>query len=66
MIRQIGYKKIDIAIKTTPEPLLDKKASALSLNSIINTINLLNVSINSLGRNPSHILLLFNVLMKLP
>ena len=66
MYRLVFYKKINITINTTLEPLLNKKASALSLNSIINTINLLNVSINSLERNPSHLLLLFNVLMKLP
>jgi hypothetical protein len=43
-----------------------KKKSALPLQQIIDTMTLLNNSINVLDRNPNRLLLLFNVLTKLP
>ncbi|MGB3341091.1 MAG: AAA family ATPase [bacterium] len=66
MYRLLFYKKIKIALNTSLEPILNKKVKTLSLEQIAETIELLNASIYSLERNPSRLLLLFNILMKLP
>ena len=66
MYRLVFYKKLNIPINTTLESLLNRKASALSVERIINTMNMLNVSICSLENNPNRLLLLFSILMKLP
>jgi replication-associated recombination protein RarA len=66
MYRLLFYKKIKIALDTSLEPILNKKVKTLSLEQIAKTIELLNTSIYSLERNPSRLLLLFNILMKLP
>jgi DNA polymerase-3 subunit delta' len=66
MYRLVFYKKLNIAINTTLEPFLNRKANALSVERIINAINMLDVSICSLENNPNRLLLLFNIFMKLP
>jgi replication-associated recombination protein RarA len=66
MYRILFYKKIEIAFDTSLEPVLNKKAKKLSLEQIVKAVQLLNTSIYSLERNPNHLLLLFNILMKLP
>lgn len=66
MYRLLFYKKIKIAFDTSLESILSKKAKMLSLERIVKTIESLNTSIYSLDRNPNHLLLLFNILMKLP
>ena len=66
MYRLLLYQKMDIPLDTTLSPILKKKTPKLSLERIIDTIALLNTSIYSLERNPNRLLLLFNILMKLP
>lgn len=66
MYRLLLYKKMEISIDTSLEPILNKKIKLLTLEQIMRVIDLLNTSICSLERNPNHLLLLFNILMKLP
>jgi len=60
------YQKIGIVENTRLDPAVKKKADALSLQELLNTVMILNYSINTLEQNPHRLLLLFNILTKLP
>lgn len=66
MYRLVLYKKLNIALKSTIDDAVNKKANNISLDKIINTLGMLNNNINILEQNPNRLLLLFNLLTKLP
>ncbi len=66
MYRLVLYKKLNIALKSTIDDAVNKKANNISLDKIISTLGMLNNNINILEQNPNRLLLLFNLLTKLP
>jgi len=60
------YRKLNLPTESGYAARIGKKAERVSLDKILATIGLLNTSINSLEHNPNHLLLLFNILLKLP
>ncbi len=66
MYRLVLYKKLNITINSTIDEVIDKKVNKISLDKVINTLHMLNHSINALEQNPNRLLLLFNILTKLP
>jgi hypothetical protein len=66
LYRLVLYKKLNLPGESSVGALVAKKAERLSLEKILNAVMLLNASINSLEHNPNHLLLLFNILIKLP
>jgi hypothetical protein len=60
------YRKLNLPNESGYAALIGKKAERVSLDKILATIGLLNAGINSLEHNPNHLLLLFNILLKLP
>lgn len=67
MYRLVLYKKLNIAINyTIIDHTVNKKANDTHLDNIIDTLAMLNNSINVLEQNPNRLLLLFNILTKLP
>ncbi|MCK4249823.1 AAA family ATPase [candidate division WOR-3 bacterium] len=66
MYRLVLYKKLNIVLKSTIDDAVNKKANNISLDKIISTLGMLNNNINILEQNPNRLLLLFNLLTKLP
>lgn len=66
MYRLVLYKKLNIKLKSTIDDAVSKKANNISLDKIISTLGMLNNNINILEQNPNRLLLLFNLLTKLP
>ena len=66
LYRLILYRKLNIAINSAMALELTKKANNIPLEKIINTVTMLNYNINILEQNPNRLLLLFNILTKLP
>jgi len=66
MYRLVFYKKLDIAIESSFDDVVNKKANNISMEKIISTLAMLNNNINMLEQNPNRLLLLFNLLTKLP
>lgn len=66
MYRLVLYKKLNIVLKSTIDDAVNKKANNISLDKIISTLGMLNNNINVLEQNPNRLLLLFNLLTKLP
>lgn len=60
------YRKLNLPTESGSAARIGKKAERVSLERILAAIALLNSSINSLEHNPNHLLLLFNILLKLP
>jgi DNA polymerase-3 subunit delta' len=60
------YKKMNININSSMNQAISRKLENISLDKIIHVLNMLNNSINLLERNPNRLLLLFNLLTKLP
>ena len=66
LYRLVLYRKLNIVTNSTVDIEITKKANKITLEKIINTISMLNYSINSLEQNPHRLLLLLNTLTKLP
>jgi hypothetical protein len=66
LYRLVLYQKIGIVSGTQFDSAVKKKADALSLQKLVHTVMILNYSINTLEQNPHRLLLLFNILTKLP
>lgn len=60
------YRKIGLTRSSSFEAEVKKKADTISVEKLINTVMMLNYSINILEQNPHRLLLLFNILIKLP
>ncbi|KPJ71659.1 hypothetical protein AMJ52_08395 [candidate division TA06 bacterium DG_78] len=60
------YQKIGILSSTQLDSAVKKKADTLSLQGLVRTVMILNYSITTLEQNPHRLLLLFNILTKLP
>lgn len=65
LYRLVLYKKLNINIHSAFEGEIIKKANNISLEDTVNTLMMLNHSINMLEQNPNQLLLLFNTLAKL-
>jgi DNA polymerase-3 subunit delta' len=66
LYRLVYYKKLNIIGNTIYDFEIAKKAKRITMNKTIDTIMLLNQSINLLEQNPNRLLQLFNVLLRLP
>jgi DNA polymerase III delta prime subunit len=66
LYRLVLYTKLHLTDNSRFQDIISKKAKSISLTETINTIMLLNYSINILEQNPNHLLLLFSILTKLP
>jgi hypothetical protein len=66
LYRCVLYKNFGCQIRTEYEADIIKKSRKVSPERLINTIYMLNNCINSLEHNPNHLLLLFNILLRLP
>lgn len=66
LYRSALYTHLDQKYEVEYQDDIIKKVKKLSPNKIINTLCLLNNSINLLRYNPNRLLLLFNTLLKLP
>jgi hypothetical protein len=60
------YHKIGIVNSTRLDSGVKKKADTLSLQELVQAVMIVNYSINTLEQNPHRLLLLFNILTKLP
>jgi len=65
LYRLAFYKKLGQKIDSKFNSGIEKKAN-LTLEKIVDTMLMLNSSINMLEQNPNHLLLLLNILSKLP
>ncbi len=66
MYRLVLYKKLNMALNTTLDDIVSRKAHTMTLDKVISTLTMLNNSLNALEQNPNRLLLLFNILTKLP
>lgn len=66
LYRLLMYRALNLPGQTAYESLLDKKIKRVSLASVLDTITRLDAGIIALEQNPNHLLLLFNLLLKLP
>uniref|UniRef100_A0A7C4XAV3 AAA family ATPase n=1 Tax=candidate division WOR-3 bacterium TaxID=2052148 RepID=A0A7C4XAV3_UNCW3 len=64
--RLVFYKQQGIKIETPYYQLIEEKAKKIPVSKVMDTILLLNYSLNLLEQNPNHLLLLLNTLLKLP
>jgi hypothetical protein len=60
------YKKMGMVVNPRFEKGVVKKASRITLKKIIDTLVMLNEAINILEQNPNRLLLLLNILSRLP
>jgi len=64
--RLVLYRKFNLSLNTPYEKIIKKKAESLSVKTIIETLLMLNNSINALEHNPNQLLHLFSIFSKLP
>jgi hypothetical protein len=60
------YEKIGIVESSRLDAAIKMKADTLSLPQLVHTVMIVNYTINTLEQNPHRLLLLFNILTKLP
>ena len=60
------YRKLNLPINTKFDPEITRKANHTSLEKILQVLLALNYNINNLEQNPNRLLLLLDVLTKLP